>query len=328
LANHPLEAITEPIPVRNFTRDNTPPRVEEFQQIDLNTYTITVKFSEPVQLPVNLSYFTLQSTSAGGENITLLPGGSSYVTADHTLVQFQLDPTDIRTIKLGSGPGTGVVNTYLSVLENAALDLSGLSSVEVGSSNALQVVRFEEDNVAPSLLSFTLDLNRGELNLTFDDIVNVNTLNAARITLLSNLTNTADDSTYTLTGGTSSGESDYLITVQLLATDLNAIKARSRLAVNGTTTYIQITPETIDDLAGIPVMPIEGNDAIMTDVVIPDTTPPEVIDFSIDLNAGELILLFSEVISVPTLNITQITLQSQSTINGTNATTFTLTGAI
>lgn len=153
-------------------------------------------------------------------------------------------------------------DTFLSVLAGATVDLSGLESQEVNSSTPLPVITVMPDSESPSLLSFELDLDQGELELTFNDVVDVDTLDPRRITLRSDLFTSLDEATYTLTGGTSPSENGFVITVRLSTVDLNAIKARTALAVNGTETYIELTPEAIDDVFGSPVVEIIGTDAI------------------------------------------------------------------
>lgn len=97
----PSLATVEPIPVRDFSTDVILPSVVSFHELDLNEFTLTVQFSEPVQLPVNLTLFTLHFSD--GMTIDLLPANSSYDPSDHTFVQFQLDSADIQVIKLSSG---------------------------------------------------------------------------------------------------------------------------------------------------------------------------------------------------------------------------------
>ena len=321
---------SEPVQVRNFVTDTEPPSLESFESLNLNDFSLTVKFTEPVILPVNLSYFTLQSQSATGNQVPLSSAVSSEyadVTNDKSRIKFTLSRDDIASIKLGPGAGKSEAESHIFVAGGAASDFSGFSSLPRNSTNALRVSSFTSDTINPSLTNFSIDLNTGYMSLTFNDVVDVSTLNPIRITLRSNLTDTPSDSIYTLTGGTSPSDDGFIINLRFSDTDLNQIKSLTALAVSDTTTYITITPDTIEDVFTNAVNRISATDALAAGSIIPDTTRPTLDDFTVDLHNENLILLFSEVIDVLSLDVTQITLQN-SALQSTFTTSFTLTGGI
>ena len=164
------------------------------------------------------------------------------------------------------------------------------------------------------------------MNLTFNDVMNKDTLSPSLITLRSNLETEYDNSTYKLTGGTSPSDDGFEIQLVFSATDLNAIKSRFGLAVANTTTYITFTADTIQDSAGLSVERVELNNEFSASIVIPDTTSPQLDGFTVDLNEEVLILVFSEVVDMHTFDTSQITLQSRK--NYQNATIYNLTGGI
>eukprot|EP00731_Ephydatia_muelleri_P036559 Em0277g4a len=122
----PSIALAPPIPATVLVSDTLPPNVVQFVSLDLNTFTASIKFSEPVQLPVNLSGFSL--TSAGGVVITLHSGASSYLTTDPTVIQFSLSPADTLAIKSSSLIDRASFKV-LTATSGAAVDLSGVSSL-------------------------------------------------------------------------------------------------------------------------------------------------------------------------------------------------------
>ena len=315
-------ASTEPLQVSTLEEDVTPPQIATFLDLNLETFQITVEFSEPVQLPVNLSLFTLHSAATGGINISLSEGQSIYANpADKTRVTFTLSNEDVVAIKTNINIGTALANTFLSALADAAEDFSDLLSA---SSSALRTTNVESDTLQPSLVNFSLDLDSGEIFFTFNDVINTMSLVPNRLTLKSSLADTFTNNSYTLTGGASPGPDDFTFTFRLSSTDLNAIKSRKALAVNGTETYIDIAMSGVFDVSGLPIVPVSG---FIADLVTPDTTQPKVNDFNVDLHDGILTLLFSEVVDVATLDVTQITLQN--TASATNETmSVTLTGGL
>ncbi|KAL5489577.1 hypothetical protein EMCRGX_G018687 [Ephydatia muelleri] len=314
----PSVALAPPIPATVLVSDTLPPNVVQFVSLDLNTFTASIKFSEPVQLPVNLSGFSL--TSAGGVVITLHSGASSYLTTDPTVIQFSLSPADTLAIKSSSLIDRASFKV-LTATSGAAVDLSGVSSL--ATTTGLSTV-ITPDTQIPTLLAFQLDLNTGRLVLTFNDVVDVNTLNPTKITLRSSLATAYPNSTYTLTGGVPAGASDFTVAILLLSTDLNTIKTLSNLIVNSST-YIQLTADTIQDMYAHPVKPVLG---LQSSVVTYDVTPPRVVDFSVNLNTSTLIILFSEVVDTTTFNISAITLQDAPTRGNTSVTSYTLTGGV
>ena len=311
--------------VTNVEADEVRPAIALFYEFNLNEFTMTIQFTEPVALEsINITGFVLQSgMSAGDTHVFNDLDNATYVSEDHTLVAFTLQQQDIVAIKLGTGPGTTMDNTYLYAQERSAFDLSGLPLQAIGSNNAIQVSTFISDTESPSLLGFALDINSGILDLTFDDVVDVNTLQASSITLRGDPDVSTPNNTYMLTGGSAISSSGFEISVALLPDDLNAIKERTALATNDNDTYIQVNPGLIADIGGSLLQVRLGENTYQADQLVPDTSPPEIVDFTVDLHAGLVMLVFSEVVDVRTLNTSRITLQNDA-INATAM--YTLTG--
>ena len=248
-------ASTEPLQVSTLEEDVTPPQIATFLDLNLETFQITVEFSEPVQLPVNLSLFTLHSAATGGINISLSEGQSIYANpADKTRVTFTLSNEDVVAIKTNINIGTALANTFLSALADAAEDFSDLLSA---SSSALRTTNVESDTLQPSLVNFSLDLDSGEIFFTFNDVINTMSLVPNRLTLKSSLADTFTNNSYTLTGGASPGPDDFTFTFRLSSTDLNAIKSRKALAAMS----------GVFDVSGLPIVPVSG---FIADLVTPD----------------------------------------------------------
>jgi len=83
------------------------------------------------------------------------------------------------------------------------------------------------DGVNPNLLSFTIDLNVGLLNLTFDEVVERDSFNFSTLTLLASSSPVSN--MLTLSGGTALPFTGSTVSIQFNRTDLNAIKLDSNL---------------------------------------------------------------------------------------------------
>ena len=89
-----------------------------------------------------------------------------------------------------------------------------------------------------------------------------------------------------------------IIQVVLANDDLNELKYRQMLAIDNTSTFLFITPNTIRDM---------NSNLVMQSTVLPvgnftsDISPPIFLNFTIDMDQGELTLSFDETINSTSL---------------------------
>ena len=115
-----------------------------------------------------------------------------FVTQNYTLGADMLTrsydgPTDVLTIYLGRDDLNEIkfltelavsnTTTYLTAKPLAIRDMKSLDLVPISTTNALQVNHFTADQTPPTLTHYVLDLNLGNLHLTFLETVNITTLN-------------------------------------------------------------------------------------------------------------------------------------------------------
>ena len=97
--------------------------------------------------------------------------------------------------------------------------------------------------------------------------------------------------------------------------DLNTIKAL-RIAEDSLTSWLSVEPCAIVDQINLQVVPLtSGINPQNVRFYIPDTTPPVLQEFDLDMNTGILVMRFSETVSGPLLNVRQITLQGRGDSN-------------
>ena len=94
--------------------------------------------------------------------------------------------------------------------------------------------------------------------------------------------------------------------------DLNAVKALLDLATSPANTSLSFTSNIPGDYAFNEAEPIASSNAVPVSSLIPDTTSPTWISFSLGMNTGELTLTYDETINASSLNPALITLQNST----------------
>ena len=158
-------------------------------------------------------------------------------------------------------------------------------------------------------------MNTGVLTLNFTETVNSSSLDTSGITFYSTMT--APLQTYTLSGfhNAVTASSD-VIWITLTNDDLNELKVRQMLAVSNSSTFLSLTPDTIRDMnnnmvSSSPVFQVRN--------FVPDTTPPTLRSFSIDMDSGQLTLNFDETVQSMSLQSRYLALISNMTFVPTPA---------
>ncbi len=117
---------------------------------------------------------------------------------------------------------------------------------------------------------------------------------------------------YTLTGGTTPSDDDYIIVVQLDIEDVNNIKRDLNLAVSEGSTLVSLTPTAILDMNR---NQLNFTQPLEVSVYTNDTISPILVDFNLDLNANILTLIFNETVLVNSVVLNEITIQAAFVIN-------------
>ena len=309
-----------------FIPDTMAPVLLSFN-LDLSGEILTLSFSETVNATsLNISGITLQNMNftfsrnlLKGDILGPFNGGPVLGPNDPVLI-IQLDQSDLNYIKAFTDLATGISNSYLSIESYTILDMNSNMVEEITVVNPLQVVMFEEDRVDPVLVNFKLDIDSGELTLTFSETVDASTLDVSEIILQSDVASPNNDQ-WRFTAGsleseTFSSSSDNPIIILIIgSTDLNVIKRLTQLATSNYTTYLILSEGAINDTNGNPIVPIHNGNATQASLVIPDTSNPQLANFSLDLNEGLLRLTFNETVNFNSLNVTSLTLQNSTVIS-------------
>ena len=311
----------------DFTEDEVNPYLLYFT-IDLSKEWLTLVFNETMNASsLNVSGITFRNNESnsftqleGGYVLTPNMGGPMYGPNDPTII-IKLDTDDLNYIKSLTDLLTSINDTFITIDPFTIEDMNG-NQVEFV--EFVMADDFEEDRVRPTFDGFNLDMNLGQLELTFSETVNVSSLSVAEITIQANAMSPEVDR-FTFTPDiTYSNNSDWpIITLHIGDLDLNEIKRLTQLGTSNSTTFLTLTSSAIDDMNGNMLLPISNGNATMVTRFTPDETPPELLSFRLNMDDGNITLTFSETVNFTSLDILSITLQNSSTSDEVNV---TLTG--
>ena len=304
---------TRALPVSMYTVDETRPNLEQFH-LDLDANELILTFDETVNIgtlvPTGVTFHNQLSFAASTLSVRLT--GGTVLNTDHShIVRVLLVLDDINSVKLHPDFGTNVNNTFLSINAHSVIDLSFLNPNGLVATS-LQASLVIEDHVSPVLNQFAVDLNLGELVLYFNEPVNTSTFDPSGLTVQD--AQRSRTGVVLATSYTPSGNGEIII-ITLSEDDLNEIKRIDALFVSAETSYITIIPALIQDMNGIPVAPIINGFALQTVSFIPDTSSPAIARYSLDMNAGNVILFFSETVNASSFDCTQLTFASSMLCN-------------
>ena len=255
-----------------------------------------------------------------------LTDGELLIEEYSTVMEFMFSLEDL---KRNTDIFTDRTNSWLTFTEYAIHDMA-LRPNRVRS--VLNTPRLEEglvtldffpDITPPELWDFDLNLTSHELTLYFSETVRARTLNINAITLQNRQMRKEGGEYVTLTMGdlplfTQSFTDDYhILVLNLRQRDTDAVKAFTDLATHHNSTYITITSDVVEDMnenAAVEIPPSAGK---RVRELYEDFVRPELVEFRLDLDSGELWLTFSETINASSLMVEEIVLQNQRDGMGT-----------
>ena len=294
-----------------FVADTTSPSLR-LSELDMNKGVLLLSFTETVNVSsFNADKITIQSEASNSPPAKYTLTGGTYRREDGPTIRLLLSDIDFNVIKsldvLAISSGT----TYLSFPSTAVNDMSGNPVNSLSLDQAQKAIKFVNDSTLPELLSFNLDLNRGELLITFSETIEPSSFNVTQL-WLQNLAKNGT-SVRRLTGSVSEFWNLVSVTVGLTDGDLNEIKLDRELTTKVNNTYLRFNKFSALDKNNNQLKELEQNLAKLVLNFTEDKTPPEITSFTLDMDhPQELLLTFDEPISSETVNISSISLQSMA----------------
>ena len=308
----------------NFAADLVPPVAVSFD-LDLDSGTLTMHFDQPIDgaslVPSSVS---LQNSGAAPTSDYQLTGGvvSSAVSTSVVITLSIDDLNEIKRLPLCAAIQFPEDNCFFSFPAGTISDATGLGvpAVPAGSAIAIENGDYTADETAPQMIADgfrNFDLNSGQITLSFDETIDRDSLNSALITLASSHRGVSGANSYNYTLQVTNVVStvDGTVLVFSVATEeLNAIKLNNNLCTLQQNCYIQYQIGMVRDMAGNVIeasateAPAYYRDYAQN--LVQDETAPTIQNFTLNMNAGRLVMTFDESVAWMSLRPQHLTLQS------------------
>ena len=299
----------------NLTNDTHPPSVTSFT-LDLNSNLLHVVLSEPILLDsLNISGFKLANSISADVHNTVNLNDSCLVDCDGLptndavrMISIALGSHSLTSIKTDNNIGTTADNTYLFIDDESFIDINGNSFISTGPIASDTVVT---DHSPATAVGFSLDMNIGQIVLTFDDVVDVSTWSAyshEAFIQRAALTYNAKQGLY----GITISDNSNVISVNI--SNLNSLKFQLNYgtATELNTTYLTIQAHAINDIRGVDIIAVTDGYGIIANDYVRDIKPPQLIYFDLDMYYGRLWFYFDEPIAGNRFYPSLFTLQGDS----------------
>ena len=300
-----------------FINDNESPNVSSFI-LDLNSNFLQIIFDEPISMELlNISGFWLtdamNTTTVSLSDSELLGIDDLELTKD---CYGFFDTNKLRTVYIAF-KNNGLIAlktndwfTFLFIDNDMVFDLSGNGFISAGPIAPTYVI---EDCSPATVVNFLLNMNIGQLVLTFNDVVDVSTLQLSALFIQLD----AYSSRRHVPSGPHSN-----IDSSIIAINLNLIQLKYELLVYGlaadiNSTYLTIRADAVDDYRGVDIIAITNGNGLIASNYIRDYEPPVLTGFSLDLDAGRIWFTFDEPIQQSSFNFSLFSIQADS-VNITN----------
>ena len=299
--------------VCDFIPDSNSPKVLSFD-LDLDSNLLHIRFSEPIQLEslnisgfrlisslnatINMDAISLNDTSVYMVDFDSLPSNETIM-----MVSIAFGSQSLTRIKTSNDIGTTISNTFLLIDDNSFVDTNGNSYI---SAEPIPAGVVTVDNSPATAISFTLDMNIGQIDLTFNDVVDVSTwYNGDTFLQRAAFTH---NSRFQLSGTVISGDSNIIL---LRIYNLNSLKQQLfyGTAIDLNSTYLTIRAHAINDIRGIDIIAVTDGNGVNANTYVPDIESPQFIYFNLDMNSGALYFYFDEPVKY---NPSLFTLQGDS----------------
>ena len=281
LSQNPIQATAVLMP---------PPEVLQVIEasLDLNSGVLNISFSSSIQFSsVNLAAGLVITNGTTHITVTaassILPANPQNVSVEITLLNSNLNEMKMSAVSL---------QWNVSVAPGVFLGANGAANM--GQSIALDTLI--ADTSPPLLLKSTFDLDSGQLWLEFDEPILAASVSLSGIFLTNALTNTPQG--MNLAGSSLVSAANSTLNIQLTPQIVFAIKVNSTMGTSADDTYVFLSSNSVADLYGN----VLSGTGTQISAYVPDSTPPQLLSFSLDMNAGIMILNFSEPISPGTIN--------------------------
>lgn len=303
----------------NMTIESVRPELVSFT-FSTTSGELVMTFSEPIVVLSVVGQVMLQDGPNSQQNIYALTQNGT-VTITNNMVTLVLSMTDLSNIRMNVFIGVSRDNTYLRLLPAFANDLN--ENPLLPRPAALQATTVENEAVNTMLESFSLDMNVGTITLSFNNLIDVSTVQLQLLRMQNSAQSSVVSYTPSIISAVSEFQDTQTVTILLHFSDINNLKSNLNLATGMSDTFINFPSTFARDIQGNPIEQILATESVGVANYLPDTTAPLLSQFRLDMNSGSLRMTFSEPVFSNSVNPTQLTIQNSV---GSPTMQYTLTG--
>jgi hypothetical protein len=279
-----------------------------------------VEFDEPVlAATLLLPLLVMQDSSPGtGAKFSIDPErqlflqdpayNDLFVLGNVTTVPIYLSRDDFARLALHPFVARNYSTTHLTMGTCAILSAIGQCSEPVFSNESIPVTTFLPDTAAPYVTGFAIDMQTERLYLNFSEPMDPESFDARHLTL-------QNQSSVALSGAFARLVTEDVVVFDVLdlqrqivislgRRNSNIIKATKGLCTRSINCFVSATGPFMADVSANPVTTV-GFDryfGMPCSNYSRDTTPPYLLEWSADLNSGEVYIVFSEPVHMPFFN--------------------------
>lgn len=317
ISSPPISKSKSLLPTR-FLADMIPPLLLNIT-LDLSSNLLLLIFDEPLDTTsFQIDKFVLQS-GAGSLSSSFI---RSYQLTTEIVVQrlnqsvvmieLLFSEKDLTSLKLDVLLATNISSSYLSVGYHGVLDMAGNSFPFILPENARNVDQYVADTDSPSLISFSLKMNTGELKLHFSEPIDASTVRPSDIILQSRFSQGATSTLRLSNHSEVVPTNGVTITIYLSDQDIFNIKNTNNLARKASSTYLRALSSMASDLAGNQMSPILDGFALPVTTFVADSTRPQIRKILLDMTSEILTIYLSELIETASVDVSAITFHESS----------------
>ena len=306
-----------------YTPDMNQPDLQSFR-LSMDGAWLELSFSETIDIySLDATKITLQSfgnATFGVANYTLTSGTVSFTELPGPVFNITISDTDMNELRrlVGDGLVVDENSTFISYSASLLRDYANNPAMLIDSDEARPVTDFYTDMTNPQLVSYRVDLSLEWITLSFSETMRARSLNATAFALLNNFTDATG--VRPLAGGMTNSSDATALVLYLTEADLNFIKQDVNFFTSAANAYLTLSRFAVADMYNNAIVPVPIAPArqVVAGGFTPDTVPPVLRDFTLDMNGmPELFLSFTETVNTTSLDPRQFTLQrSGSSVNG------------
>jgi hypothetical protein len=297
-----------------------------YYNVDMTLGVISLFFNEPVDVgSINQGGIVLRNlqnysnTNGNPESTYTLTQFTYTDSPNNTLIDLIVGQGDLDQIKGKRNLFVSPNTTFLSMDPSFIRNMAGLQVAGFDRNHTMQARNYFEDVMHPYMIFFTLDINLGLLRLTFNEMVDVETMDMTQLTLQSHASNSSSVTNFSslaLTNAsfTPNPNGPYVI-VKLSPLDkMRLTQNLTALAWRKANTFISFSDRFCEDMRPNKVVPIPATNAYATNKFIQVGLERYTVDINGAPNNASIHLHFNGLVNPRTLDVRQITLQNKASL--------------